>query len=278
VRARAPSVGCVTSTLTSARHRPGPGDLLRGWRTRRRRSQMDLALSAGVSTRHLSFVETGRARASRELLVDLCEHLEVPLRERNTLLLAAGFAPLYTESRLDAGDLGAVRTALEHLLAGHEPFPALVVDRCGDVVMANRAVGAVLSVLDPAALAPPLNIYRLSLLPDGLAPHVRNLPEWAGHLTHRLERLGDLTGDPRIAALLEELAPHVPPAPPEGSRTAEVMLPLHLAHPAGDLRFYSTITHFGAAWDVTLDELSLESFVPADDATRAALQGLLGAS
>lgn len=261
----------MTGTLTS---RPGPGDLLRGWRTRRRRSQMDLALAANVSTRHLSFVETGRARASRELLVDLCEHLDVPLRERNTLLLAAGFAPLYSESRLDASDLGEVRTALQHLLAGHEPFPALVVDRCGDVVLANRAVATLLALLDPAMLEPPLNIYRLSLRPDALAPHVRNLAEWAGHLIHRLERLGDLTGDPRIAALLDELAPFVPAAPIETEPSAHVMLPLVLAHPEGDLRFYSTITHFGAAWDVTVDELSLESFVPADAATRALLERL----
>ena len=262
----------MTSTLDA---RPAPGELLRGWRTRRRRSQMDLALDVGVSTRHLSFVETGRARASRELLVDLCEHLEVPLRERNTLLLAAGFAPTYSESRLDAGALEAVRGALEHLLAGHEPFPALVVDRCGDVVMANRAVGALLAAIDPALLAPPVNVYRLSLHPDGLAPHVRNLGEWAGHLLHRLERLADLTGDPRLVALRSELADHAPPAPGgPAARAAHVMLPLHLDHPAGELRLYSTITHFGAAWDVTLDELSLESFVPADAATRAVLDGL----
>ena len=276
MRGTRPTVDLVTSTLDA---RPGPGDLLRGWRTRRRRSQMDLALDVGVSTRHLSFVETGRARASRELLIDLCEHLEVPLRERNTLLLAAGFAPTYAESRLDARGLEAVRGALEHLLAGHEPFPALVVDRCGDVVMANRAVGALLAVLDPAVLAPPVNIYRLSLRPDGLAPHVRNLSEWAGHLLHRLERLADLTGDPRLVALREELAEFAPPPPQGGpaARAAHVMLPLHLDHPEGELRFYSTITHFGAAWDVTLDELSLESFVPADAESRAVLERLAAA-
>jgi MmyB-like transcription regulator ligand binding domain len=169
-----------------------------------------------------------------------------------------------------------VRGALEHLLAGHEPFPALVVDRVGDVVMANRAVGALLAALDPALLAPPVNIYRLSLRPDGLAPHVRNLSEWAGHLLHRLERLADPTGDPRLVALRDELAGYTPPAPSgPAARAAHVMLPLHFAHPAGDLRLYSTITHFGAAWDVTLDELSLESFVPADADTRAALEALV---
>jgi transcriptional regulator with XRE-family HTH domain len=134
----------MTSTVAS------PGELLRGWRTRRRRSQMDLALEVGVSTRHLSFVETGRSRASRELLLDLADHLELPLRERNALLLAAGFAPIYGESRLDSTGLEAVRGALGHLLAGHEPFPALVIDRCGDVVMSNRAVAPLLGMLDPA--------------------------------------------------------------------------------------------------------------------------------
>jgi hypothetical protein len=145
--------------------------------------------------------------------------------------------------------------------------------------MANRAVGALLAAIDPALLAPPVNVYRLSLHPDALAPHVRNLGEWAGHLLHRLERLADLTGDPRLVALRDELADHVPPAPGgPAARAAHVMLPLHLAHPAGDLRLYSTITHFGAAWDVTLDELSLESFVPADATTRAVLDGLAAAT
>jgi transcriptional regulator with XRE-family HTH domain len=251
----------MTSTVA------GPGALLRGWRTRRRRSQMDLALDVGVSTRHLSFVETGRSRASRELLLDLADHLEVPLRERNALLLAAGYAPVYGESRLDDAGLEAVREALGHLLAGHEPFPALVIDRGGDVVMSNRAVGPLLRMLDSAWSAPPVNVYRLSLHPGGLAPHIRNLEQWAAHLVHRLERLTDLTGDPRLAALLAEVRGYVP----EGrapTRSEHVVLPLHLAHPDGDLRLYSTITHFGAAWDVTLDELSVETFVPADAATR----------
>ncbi len=256
----------MTSTVAS------PGELLRGWRTRRRRSQMDLALDVGVSTRHLSFVETGRSRASRELLLDLADHLEVPLRERNALLLAAGFAPVYGESRWDEAGLEAVREALGHLLAGHEPFPALVIDRTGDVVMSNRAVGPLLGMLGPAWSAPPVNVYRLSLHPQGLAPHIRNLEQWAGHLLHRLERLTDLTGDPRLASLLAEVRGYVPDAG-SPARSEHVVLPLHLAHPDGDLRFYSTITHFGAAWDVTLDELSIETFVPADAATRARLVG-----
>lgn len=231
---------------------------------------MDLALDVGVSTRHLSFVETGRSRASRELLLDLAEHLEVPLRERNALLLAAGFAPTYRESTLDSGDLDAVRDVLGHLLSGHEPYPALVIDRCGDVVMTNRAVGPLLAGLPPAWSTPPVNTYRLALHPDGLAPRIRNLAQWSSHLIHRLERLGDLTGDPRLAALLDEVRGYVPPAAPP-QRGEHVVLPLHLDHPEGELSLYSTITHFGAAWDVTLDELSIETFVPADEATRERL-------
>ena len=260
----------MTSTVAS------PGELLRGWRTRRRRSQMDLALDVGVSTRHLSFVETGRSRASRELLLDLADHLELPLRERNALLLAAGFAPVYGESRLDSADLDAVRGALGHLLAGHEPFPALVIDRCGDVVMTNRAVAPLLGLLDPAWSAPPVNVYRLSLHPQALAPHIRNLEQWTGHLVHRLERLADLTGDPRLTSLLAEVRGYAG-TDATTVRSEHVVLPLHLAHPDGDLRLYSTITHFGAAWDVTLDELSIETFVPADAPTRALLDAWMRA-
>jgi transcriptional regulator with XRE-family HTH domain len=246
------------------------GAMLRGWRTRRRRSQMDLALEANVSTRHLSCVETGKAQASRALLLDLAVRLEVPLRERNALLLAAGYAPSYGESAVD--DLDAVREALDHLLTGLEPYPALVVDRRGDVVLTNRSVGVLLAGVDARWLAPPLNVYRLALHPDAL--DVRNRAAWSAHLLHRLDRLVDLTGDPRLVALREEVRPGVPDA---GSvrvldRAAQLMLPLHLGHPEyGELRFYSTVTHFGAAFDVTLDELSIESFVPADTHTRDVL-------
>lgn len=246
------------------------GAMLRGWRTRRRRSQLDLALEANVSTRHLSCVETGKAQASRALLLDLAARLEVPLRERNALLLAAGYAPSYRESALE--DLAGVREALEHLVAGHEPYPALVVDRHGDVVLANRTVSLLLAGVAERWLAPPLNLYRLALHPDVL--DVRNRAAWSAHLLHRLDRLVDLTGDPRLVALRAEVRPWVPDA---GSarvvdRAAQLMLPLHLGHPEhGELRFHSTITHFGAAFDVTLDELSIESFLPADEHTRRAL-------
>jgi transcriptional regulator with XRE-family HTH domain len=254
------------------------GAMLRGWRTRRRRSQMDLALEANVSTRHLSCVETGKAQASRALLLDLATRLEVPLRERNALLLAAGYAPSYGESALD--DLAGVRVALQHLVSGHEPYPALVLDRRGDVVLTNRSVAVLLAGVDEAWLAPPLNVYRLALHPEVL--DVRNRAEWSAHLLHRLDRLVDLTGDPRLVALRAEVRPWVAPDISDehadrGSvrvldRAAQLMLPLHLGHPQfGDLRFYSTITHFGAAFDVTLDELSIESFLPADEHTRRVL-------
>ncbi|MEJ2871293.1 helix-turn-helix transcriptional regulator [Actinomycetospora sp. OC33-EN08] len=253
----------MTATITA-------GAMLKGWRTRRRRSQMDLALEANVSTRHLSFVETGKAQASRALLLDLATRLDVPLRERNALLLAAGYAPSYAESALE--DLTGVQEALQHLLAGHEPYPALVVDRRGDVVLANRAVRLLLAGVDDTWLTPPLNIYRLALHPEVL--DVRNRDEWSAHLLHRLDRLVDLTGDPRLVALRSEVGPWVGDGRTVRvhDRAAQLMLPLHLGHPDhGDLRFFSTITHFGAAFDVTLDELSIESFVPADEHTRRVL-------
>src|ERR1700759_3380845 len=160
---------------------PRVGALLRDWRQRRRRSQLDLALDAGISARHLSFVETGRSRPSRRLLHALAEELEVPLRERNALMLAAGYAPTYAESDLEGADSQQAREALSHLLAGHEPYPAVVLDRWGDVVLTNRAVGPLLEGVDVALLAPPINVYRLSLHPDGMVSRIRNRAEWTAH-------------------------------------------------------------------------------------------------
>jgi transcriptional regulator with XRE-family HTH domain len=266
------------STASAARgNGRGAGGLLRDWRIRRRYSQLDLALAANVSARHLSFVETGRSQPSRELLLALADSLDIPLRERNTMLLAAGYAPTYTVSDLADEDMRAVRSALEHLLAGHEPFPALVVDRYGDVQLANRPVGWLLGDLAPALLTPPTNIYRLSLHPDGLAPRIRNLAEWATHLTDQLARQAHLTDDPKLVALLDEVRAypttqhtrHTHGAPAHG-----VLLALHLEHPRGELHLHSTMTNFGAPHDVTLAELSVESFFPADDSTRAILHSL----
>jgi transcriptional regulator with XRE-family HTH domain len=260
---------------TRQRHAPA-GELLRHWRQQRRRSQLDLALDAGVSARHLSFVETGRARPSSGLLLALAEQLDVPLRERNALLLAAGYAPAYTETDLDGAQARAARESLAHLLAGHEPYPAVVFDRYGDVVLTNRAVAPLLDGADPALLGPPVNVYRLGLHPGGLAPRIRDRAGWTAHLVHRLTRLERLTGDRRLTELLAEVRgyPGVAGAlveRPAEPVTPELLLTLHLAHPRGDLVLHSTVTSFGSPHDVTLAELAVESFFPADEHTRTLL-------
>ncbi len=221
------------------------GDLLRQWRQRRRRSQLDLALDTGISARHLSFVETGRSRPSRGLLLALAEQLDVPLRERNALMLAAGYAPTYAESDLASAETQQARDALERLLAGHEPYPAVVLDRWGDVVLTNRAVGPLLEGVDAELLQPPINTYRLSLHPKGMVSRIRNRAEWTAHLGHRLTRLARLTGDARLAELLAEIRtyPGVVDALDgfHEPTTSELLLTLQLAHPAGDLRLHSTV-------------------------------------
>ena len=268
-------------TVTSGRRRPphaagsGGGALLREWRQRRRRSQLDLALDTGISARHLSFVETGRSQPSRGLLLALAEQLDVPLRERNALMLAAGYAPIYAESDMESSQIETAREALEHLLAGHEPYPAVVLDRWGDIVLSNRAVGPLLDGIKPDLLQPPVNVYRLSLHPDGIAPRIRNRAAWTTHLGHRLTRLVRLTGDSRLTELLEEIRtyPGVAEALDDHEPiTGELLLTLQLAHPDGDLRLHSTVTSFGSPHDVTLSELTVESFFPADAHTREFLQ------
>ena len=251
------------------------GNLLRDWRLRRRLSQLDLALEANISTRHLSFLETGRARPSREMVLRLADQLAIPLRERNVLLNAAGFAPVFAERPLDDPALARARQAVELVLAAHEPFPALAVDRHWTLVAANAAIPPLLAGAAAALLAPPVNVLRLSLHPDGLAPRIANLAEWRGHLLERLRRQIELTGDPVLAALLGELAAY--PAPPAGPRAARdhggVIVPLELLTPGGRLAFFGTTTIFGTPLDVTLAELALECFFPADAATAAALRG-----
>jgi len=267
----------VTATTVGT---PSVGPLLRGWRQRRRLSQLDVSARAAISTRHLSFLETGRARPSREMVLHLAEELDVPLRERNTLLVAAGFAPVYRETPLEGEDMAAVRQSLEQLLAGHEPFPALVVDRQWDLVLANRAVGLLLTGVSPALLAPPVNVLRVSLHPDGLASKIANFEEWSGHLLSRLGREVTATGDPALASLYDELAafpgvsrpePHVP----HGDGASRLMVTLRLKTPLGDLAFFSTVATFGTAVDITLAELSIETFFPADPVTAAALRSAL---
>jgi transcriptional regulator with XRE-family HTH domain len=251
------------------------GILLRDWRQRRRLSQMELALEAGVSTRHLSFVETGRARPSADMVLHLADQLQVPLRERNDLLLAAGYAPRFEARTLDDPELNPVRDALGHVLAGHEPFPALAVNRQWDLVASNAALAPLLDGVADDLLVPPVNVLRVALHPDGMAPKILNLAQWRGHLLGRLAREIRLTGDDDLAALYEELRGY--PGPP-GSDTeptldgTAIMVELHLASPGGPLRFFSTVTTFGTAVDVTVSELSVEAFFPADAATAARLR------
>ncbi|MGY1815766.1 helix-turn-helix domain-containing protein [Blastococcus sp. SYSU D00820] len=244
---------------------PPVGALLRDWRQRRRLSQLELAGDAGVSARHLSFVETGRARPSREMVLHLAEQLDVPLRERNRLLLAAGFAPQYGRRRLDSPDMAAVTRALDLVLTAHEPFPALVVDRSWELVMANRGIDLFTAGVAPRLLEPPVNVLRLSLSPEGLAPRILNLPQWRAHVLHRLGREAELTGDPALAALHREL--RALPGGTDRSVPDGIAVPLRVR--AGDdaLSFLSTVTTFGTAVDLTAAELSVEAFLPADAAT-----------
>ena len=263
------SVVPVTSTVAAE---APVGELLRQWRQRRRLSQLDLAGEAGVSARHLSFVETGRARPSREMVLHLAEELEIPLGARNELLAAAGFAPVYRRRDLGDPDMAAVRSALDLVLAAYEPFPALVVDRSWHLVAANRAVSGLLAGAAAHLLEPPVNVLRLSLHPDGLAPRILNLPEWRRHVLHRLGREAHLSGDLGLAALHRELLAlpgGMDRTPPNG-----IVVPLRLRSGDGVLSFLSTVTTFGTAVDLTAAELSVEAFLPADEATAAALRRL----
>ena len=257
--------------------RPGVGPLVRDWRQRRRRSQLDLALSADVSARHLSFIETGRARPSAEMVLRLAEELDVPLRDRNGLLLAAGYAPAYGQRSLEEPEMGPVREALTRLLDAHEPFPALVVDRHWGLVAANRPLGLLTAGCAPELLEEPVNVLRLSLHPDGLAPRIANLSEWRAHLLDRLGRQAVASGDPALGTLLEELAsyPGGDPGQTHDLAAGDVATPLRLRHPAGELSFLSTITTFGTAVDVTLSELSIEAFYPADALTAETMRAAL---
>jgi transcriptional regulator with XRE-family HTH domain len=258
---------------------PRLGVLLREWRRRRRVSQLALALKADISQRHLSFVETGRARPSRELVLHLGEQLDVPLRARNRLLLAAGFAPAFVERSLDDPALDAARRAVERVLEGHEPYPALAVDRHWTLLAANGAVAPLLAGASPSLLRPPVNVLRLSLHPDGLAPRIVNLPQWRAHLLERLSRQVDATADPVLVELHDELRSYpahhprtVPPSAPDDGG-AGIFVPLRLATDDGVLSLISTTTVFGSPMDVMLEELALECFFPADAATAGRLRG-----
>ena len=261
--------------------RPHAGDLLRQWRQRRRLSQLDLAIAADVSSRHLSFVETGRSRPTSDMILRLAEHLEVPLRDRNTLLLAGGYAPAYPEHGLAEPELRAVQAALSRVLKGHEPYPAVVVNRWWELVDANAGIALFTRHVKPELLAPPANVLRLSLHPDGMAPRIANLPEWRAHLLARLHHQAEATGDARLAELHAELAaypagngqgqaePCLFPAPAR----AEVVVPLRYHGDARELCFLSITAVVGTQMDVTVSELAIESFYPADAPTAAALGG-----
>lgn len=260
---------------------PPVGHLLRTWRQRRRMSQLDLASEAEISPKHLSFVETGRSAPSREMLLRLAEHLAIPLREQNILLLAAGYAPMFPERPLDAPELQAARQAISLVLTGHEPYPALAIDRHWTLVTANRAIPPLLTGVDPTLLQPPVNVMRLSLHPAGLAPRIANYREWRTHVLTRLRQQVDVSADPVLIELLRDVtaypAPaaartHTPTLPHAGS---PVVVPFRLRTDAGDLAFISTTTIFGTPVDVTVAELAIESFFPADAATAEAMRRLM---
>ncbi|MEU4714283.1 helix-turn-helix transcriptional regulator [Micromonospora purpureochromogenes] len=250
---------------------------LRRWRIRRRVSQLELALRAGTTQRYVSFVESGRSRPGRAMLIRLAESLEVPLRDRNALLLAAGYAPAYPERELDDPGLTAVLSALERVLAGHLPFPAVVVCPAGQLLLANEGFTALTAPVAPKLLTPPVSLPRVLLHPDGLAPLIVNLDEWAWHVLDRLRAESDRNPDARLDVLVTELAALVPARPRNpGPEHVGFAVPLRLRHEGGELRLITTLTHFGTAADVTLSELKLEAFLPADETTAEALGDLLG--
>lgn len=249
------------------------GELLREWRQRRRLSQLDLAIRADISTRHLSFVETGRSRPTSEMILRLTEQLEVPLRDRNALLLAGGYAPAYPEHGLGEPELTAVRSALRRVLTGHEPYPAVLVNRWWELVDANTGIALLTAGAARTLLKPPVNVLRLSLHPDGMAPRIANLAEWRAHLLARLQRQAAATGDARLAELHQELLGY--PGGESGSpATTDVVGPLRYRHDDQELSFFSITAVIGTPMDVTVQELAIESFYPADEATAAALQAL----
>jgi transcriptional regulator with XRE-family HTH domain len=254
------------------------GEHLRAWRRRRRMSQLDLAGEADISTRHLSFVETGRSVPSREMVLRLAERLDVPLRERNALLVAAGYAPMYRERPLDDPALAAAREAVQLILKSHEPYPALAIDRHWNLLAHNALVPHLLAGVAASLLQPPVNVLRLSLHPEGLAPRIVNIGQWRHHLFERLRQQIQLTDDTQLQALEQELRSY--PVPPDGDATRlagevlGIVVPLRFRSPSGVLNLISTTTIFGSPVDVTLQELALETFFPADAFTGEALRQL----
>jgi transcriptional regulator with XRE-family HTH domain len=255
------------------------GDHIREWRKRRRLSQLDFALEAEISQKHLSFIESGRSSPSRDMVLRLAERLNVPLRDRNTLVLAAGYAPVFPERRIDDPALAPARSAIELILKGHEPFPALAVDRHWTMISANRAVLHLLELVeDKSMLEPPVNVLRLSLSPLGLARRIVNLAEWRAHILERLRQQVALTADAKLQALAVELGANQTTGDPGrtvASPHGGIALPLQLETPAGTLSFISTTTVFGTPVDITLSEIALETFFPADEATAHLLKTIV---
>ena len=263
----------MVAAMATATTSPTVGPLLRTWRERRRMSQLELSTLAEVSTRHLSFVETGRSKPSRELLLHLAEHLEVPLRERNALLVAAGFAAAYQSASIDDPSMQQVRAAIDLVIGNHEPFPAVVLDRHWNLVLANAGAAAFLEGATAVLLRAPINVCRLTLHPEGLAKRLVNFGEVAAHLLGRVQRQVALTADDELALLLEEIAAYPGVSDHLGHPVSaeDPLLRLRLRSGSGELAFFSTIATFGSPHDVTLSELSIELFFPADEHTRAQL-------
>ena len=277
-----PSHGAPRHSLPHRAAPAGPtpfGDHLRTWRQQRHLSQLELADEADISTRHVSFMETGRTNPSRDMVLRLCERLAIPLRERNALLVAAGYAPMYRERALDDPALAAARQAVELVLKGHEPCPAIALDRCWNVVATNRAAQALLAAhVSPALLAPPVNVFRLSLHPEGLAPRIANLAQWRAHLFERLRQQIQATTDPTLIALQAELREYPVPEDPRPlvlpGELLGVVMPFCFESTHGMLSLISTTTIFGTPADVTLQELAVESFFPADEFTAQVLRDI----
>ncbi|MEU4133377.1 helix-turn-helix domain-containing protein [Streptomyces wuyuanensis] len=279
--------------MTTVAPDTGVGPLLRGWRERRRLSQLELALRAGSSARHISFVETGRSRPSEEMVLRLAEQLDVPVRDRNALLLAAGYAPRFARTPLDDPSMDALRAGVEQLLRGYEPYPALVVDGTYTVVAANRGIAMLLEGLPEHLLSPPLNAMRITLHPEGLAPRIRNLREWRGHLLAQMERQIALIRSKELRELYDEVAAYPlavsSAAGPAAEETgygedgavggadapyAYLALPLRIEHDGRVLSFVSSISTFNTPMDVTVAELAIETLLPADPATVEYLRSL----
>ncbi|MFD9498116.1 helix-turn-helix domain-containing protein [Streptomyces sp. NPDC060035] len=269
--------------MTTVARDTGVGPLLRGWREQRRISQLELALRADSSARHISFIETGRSRPSEEMILRLAEHLDIPVRERNALLVVGGYAPRFAQTALDDPTMGVLREAMDRLLEGYDPYPALVLDATYTVVAANRGIQLLLEGVSEHLLAPPINAMRLTLHPDGLAPRILNLPEWRADLLAQMGRQIALARSAELRALYDEVAAYPLPGPPEDRAAAgtaastgvpSLALPLRIAHGGQVLSFLSSIATFNTPMDVTVAELAIETFLPADRATAAYLHAL----